>query len=78
MTTTAIKLITATEFAQMPEPSDGSKEELVQGVIVTIPAPGFRHGVCQTNVAFFLKSHTRATALWARHRRERSADRARS
>lgn len=61
MTTTAVKLITAAEFAQMPEPPDGSKEELVRGVIVAMPPPGFRHGVCQTNVAFLLKSHTRAT-----------------
>ncbi len=45
----------------MPEPPDGSKEELVRGVIVTMPAAGFRHGVCQTNAAFLLKSHTRAT-----------------
>jgi Uma2 family endonuclease len=61
MTTTAVKLLTAAEFARMPEPPDGAKEELVRGVIVTMPAPGFRHGVCQTNIASLLHTHARAT-----------------
>jgi Uma2 family endonuclease len=61
MTTTAVKLITAAEFSRMPDPPDGSKEELVRGVIVTMPAPGFRHGITQTNAVFLLQSHTRAT-----------------
>lgn len=60
MTTTAVKLITAAEFARMPDPPDGSKEELVQGVIITMPAPGFRHGVCQSNIAFLLQAYTRS------------------
>jgi Uma2 family endonuclease len=60
MTTTAVKLITAAEYARMPDPPDGSKEELVRGVIVTMPAPGFRHGVCQANVAFLLQAHARS------------------
>ena len=41
MTTTAVKLITAAEFARMPEPPDGSKQELVRGVIVSTPTPSF-------------------------------------
>lgn len=61
MTTTAVKPITAAEFARMPEPPDGSKQELVRGVIVTVPAPGFRHGVCQANVGYLLRSHIQAT-----------------
>lgn len=46
MTTTAQKLITAEEFARMPNPPDGSQQELVQGVVITMPPPGGRHGVC--------------------------------
>jgi Uma2 family endonuclease len=61
MTTTAVKLITAEEFARMPDPPDGSKQELVRGVIVTMTPPGFRHGVCQNKVAFLLTAHVLAT-----------------
>lgn len=46
MTTVAQKLITAEEFFRMPEPADGSRQELVRGVIITMPPPGGRHGVC--------------------------------
>ena len=44
--TVAQKLITAEEFARMPDPPDGSKQELVCGEIVTMPPPGGIHGVC--------------------------------
>lgn len=60
MTTTAVRAITAAEFAHLPDPADGSKEELVRGVIVTMPAPGFRHGVCQSNVVFLLQTYVRS------------------
>jgi Uma2 family endonuclease len=56
MSAVAEKLITADEFFQMPEPADGSKQELVKGVIVTVAQPGFRHGEVQTTIAFILKS----------------------
>src|SRR5919197_537753 len=46
MATVAQKLITAEEFFRMPQPPDGSQQELVRGVIVTMPPPGGRHGVC--------------------------------
>jgi Uma2 family endonuclease len=46
MTTTTGKLITAEEFARMPDPPDGSRQELVRGVIETMPPPGAKHGVC--------------------------------
>jgi Uma2 family endonuclease len=55
------KLITAEEFAQMPDPPDGSQQELVRGVIVTMPPPGARHGECCFEVILrigtFVKSH---------------------
>ena len=60
MTPIAVKLITAAEFARRPDPPDGSKEELVRGKVVTMPAPGFRHGVCQANIGFLLQSYARS------------------
>jgi Uma2 family endonuclease len=45
-TTTTGKLITAEEFFLMPNPPDGSRQELVRGVVITMPPPGGRHGVC--------------------------------
>ena len=44
------KLITAEEFARMPNPPDGSQQELVRGEIVIMPPPGGRHGVCCSRV----------------------------
>jgi len=52
-------LITAEEFFRMPEPANGSRQELVRGVVVTMPPPGFQHVDIQINVAFFLKQHLR-------------------
>ncbi len=46
MTTTAQKLISAEEFSRVPQPPDGSRQELIRGVIVTMPPPGGSHGVC--------------------------------
>jgi Uma2 family endonuclease len=44
------KLITAEEFIRMPDPLDGSRQELVRGVIETMPPPGTRHGVCCSKI----------------------------
>lgn len=38
------KLLTAEEFMELPDPIDGSKQELVRGVIVTMPPPMAPHG----------------------------------
>ncbi len=51
MTTATQKLITAEEFFHMPDPPDGSRQELIRGVIVTMPPPGGQHGVCCWRVA---------------------------
>ncbi len=61
MTTTAIQPLTAAEFARMPDPADGSKEELVRGAIITMPAPGFRHGEVQLAVGSLLRNYARST-----------------
>jgi Uma2 family endonuclease len=45
-------LITAEEFAQMPDPLDGSQQELVRGVIISTPLPGARHGACCARIVW--------------------------
>lgn len=44
-TVTHKKLWTAEEFFSLPDPEDGSQQELVRGEIVTMPPPGGMHGV---------------------------------
>jgi Uma2 family endonuclease len=63
MSTTTKKLLTIEEFARRPEPIDGSKEELVRGEVVTMPPPGFLHGIVQLNVATLLKTFAKASKL---------------
>src|SRR2546430_15735333 len=63
MATVTEKLITAEEFARMSDPPDGSKQELVRGVIVTMPPPGFDHGVCQVRAANLIDTHARTNRL---------------
>jgi Uma2 family endonuclease len=41
-----VRLMTAEEFAELPNPPDGSQQELVKGMIVSEPLPDFIHGVC--------------------------------
>jgi Uma2 family endonuclease len=50
MKSTTGKLITAEEFARLPNPPDGSRQELVRGVIETMPPPGGLHGLCCSRV----------------------------
>lgn len=57
------KLLTAEEFARLPDPDDGSKQELVRGEVVTMAAPGFVHGRVQVNVAFTLETFIRANPV---------------
>lgn len=45
------KLITAEEFFRMPDPPNGYQQELVRGVIVTMPPPGGMHGISCLKVA---------------------------
>jgi Uma2 family endonuclease len=57
MSTVAQTRITAEQFARLPEPLDGSKQELVKGVIITMPPPGGRHGACFAKIARVLGNH---------------------
>ncbi len=63
MATVAPKLMTAEAFARLPEPADGSRQELVRGVVVVMPPPGFRHGVIQLRVGSLLEQHVRPRRL---------------
>ncbi|MBN9519793.1 Uma2 family endonuclease [bacterium] len=63
MSTAAANRLTAEEFARLPNPPDGSKQELVRGKIVTLPPNGFLHGFVQGNVASLLKAHVRQHKL---------------
>jgi Uma2 family endonuclease len=57
------KLLTAEEFAQLPEPADGSREELVRGVVITMPPPRFRHGYVQLRTGSLLDQYVRPLRL---------------
>ncbi|HEX3149532.1 MAG TPA: Uma2 family endonuclease [Gemmataceae bacterium] len=45
-TATQGRLLTAEEFMELPNPIDGSKQELVRGVVITMPPPKAIHGYC--------------------------------
>jgi Uma2 family endonuclease len=63
MATVQQKLITAEEFLKMPDPPDGSQQELVRGAIITMPPPQGKHGVCCSNVNHALVSFVRPRKL---------------
>src|SRR5205807_2580981 len=54
MSTLTRKLLTAAEFARLPSPADGSRQELVRGEIITMPRPSHLHGRIQSNVGLQL------------------------
>jgi Uma2 family endonuclease len=49
-TVSPIRLLTAEEFAKLPDPPDGSRQELVRGEVVTMPPPGGYHGIVCSRV----------------------------
>jgi Uma2 family endonuclease len=63
MSRVATPLMTAEEFAGLPQPADGSRQELVRGRIVTRPPPGFRHGEVQLAIGTILRQFVRANQL---------------
>lgn len=50
MATATQKLLTAEEFAELPDPTDGSRQELVRGEVVTMPPPKSLHGYCCSKI----------------------------
>ena len=63
MSALATKLITAEEFMTMPEPADGSKQELVRGEIETMPPTKGRHGYAQLNIGILLGVFVKSNGL---------------
>lgn len=57
---TSKPLMTAEEFAQLPERVDGCREELVRGEIVVTPPPGFPHGSCAMRLGARLQNWVEA------------------
>jgi Uma2 family endonuclease len=51
------KLLTAEVFLRLPQPADGSQQELVRGEIITMPPPGGMHGVCCSKADRKLGAH---------------------
>ncbi len=63
MSTAVAKLITIAEFMRMPDPPDGSKQELVGGEIVTMPPPHFNHGEAQLRLGALILAFARKHKL---------------
>ncbi len=59
---TVIKLLTAEEYARLPEEQD-RPSELVRGVIVRMNPPRFRHGELSSNFAGLLRDYVRPRKL---------------
>ena len=55
-TLTPGKLLTAEEFATMPPPADGARQELVQGRIIALPPVQGIHGIVAAEIAFLLRT----------------------
>lgn len=57
MATGGRPLVTPDEFVRMPDPADGSKLELVRGVVVVSPPSRARRGICCAAVGQLLGNH---------------------
>jgi Uma2 family endonuclease len=63
MSTVGKKLLTAEEYFLLPDPNDGTIQELVRGEIVAMPQPGLEHGEVQLNVGSLIKQFPRANPV---------------
>ena len=63
MSSAGTQLMTAEEFAKRPDPADGSKEELIKGVVVTMSPPNARHGFISLNIGSILREFVRPKRL---------------
>lgn len=63
MATVEKKPITAEEFLDLPDPTDGTVLELVRGEIVATPGPGVEHGEVQGNVHYLIKQYLHQTKI---------------
>lgn len=60
MATAGTQLLTAEEFGRLPNPPDGSQQELVRGEIITMPPPRGFHGACCLRVGAMIGNY-----VWA-------------
>lgn len=63
MSTLTQQLITAEQFYNLPHPTDGSRQELIRGVVNSMPPPGTYHGVCCARLARRLGTHAEENNL---------------
>ncbi len=56
-TSPLIKRYTLEEFWALPEPADGSKLELIAGVLYKTPMPDFRHNLSQSSLGRFFSTY---------------------
>lgn len=63
MTPMATKLMTAEEFAVLPDTNDGNQRELVRGRVITMPPAGFYHGLVCNLIGEKLGAFVRASGL---------------
>jgi Uma2 family endonuclease len=61
MATVETKPITAEEYQRIPDPTDGTRLELVRGEVIAMPRPNWEHGEIAGNVyteiKLFLRQH---------------------
>src|SRR5947207_6957229 len=57
------KLVTVEQFMNMPDPPDGSRQELVRGVIRAMPPAKGRHGVCCAKISRLIGNFVDAQRL---------------
>ena len=61
MSTTTTHLMTADEFADMPD--DGVRHELIKGELLTMPVPKLLHGLVTMKLSVLLYNHVKANNL---------------
>ena len=70
LSTVVPKLMTAEEFSELPDPRDGSRQELVKGVVETMPPPSFYHGRCCSRLNRRLGNFIEEDEKWLARQRE--------
>lgn len=63
METIATKPVTAEEFALLPEPTDGTRLELIRGEVIQVSRPNWEHGEIQLNVGMLIKAYLRTNPI---------------
>jgi Uma2 family endonuclease len=63
METVETKSVTAEEFALLPEPTDGTRLELVRGEVIRVSRPNWEHGEIAGNVGAAIKAYLRTNPI---------------